>query len=303
VTNVNKVFYIQLPEKMERIQKLTQSLTGAKRGPEKAQVIMDFFQKGGFRYSLKNLPITLHPVEEFIFKYRYGNCEYFASAMAVMLRTIGIPARIVGGYRGGFYHEMGGYYIVPQKNAHVWVEAWFDGPGWVRFDPTPASLDTITGFWRRGLLLQMRLALDILQCCWNASVINFDLQKQFSLFIEVESLFRKPLTVRWPEIRTNLTKIAYGLAGIFLTSISLILIIRWPAPEKRIMKAFQKKMVQRGYNRNPSEGLEEFVSRMKEESLKSKAMQFAGIFEKGFYRDEKITRRDVAVLRRLLKDM
>ena len=96
------------------------------------------------------MPLTTHPVEDFLFKYRYGNCEYFASAMAVMLRMSGIPSRLVGGYRGGYYIEVGKYYLIPEKNAHVWVEAYIDnkmGPGgphadrqlqlWNRFQEKP----------------------------------------------------------------------------------------------------------------------------------------------------------------------
>lgn len=70
------------------------------------------------------------PVARFLFDTRRGHCEYFASAMALLLRSAAIPARVVGGYVGGEWNELGGYLLVRRSRAHTWVEAWIPGKDW-----------------------------------------------------------------------------------------------------------------------------------------------------------------------------
>ena len=82
------------------------------------------------------------PLADFLFERRKGHCEYFASAMAVMLRTLGIPSRLVTGFQGGAYNPVSGWSVVRASDAHSWVEAWIDGRGWITFDPTPAGADS-----------------------------------------------------------------------------------------------------------------------------------------------------------------
>jgi hypothetical protein len=77
------------------------------------------------------------PVLDFLTMSKKGHCEYFASAMALLSRSVGIPARVIGGYRIGQLNPLGGYYIVRERNAHAWVEAWVEEVGWTTFDPTP----------------------------------------------------------------------------------------------------------------------------------------------------------------------
>ncbi|MBW2457558.1 MAG: DUF3488 domain-containing protein, partial [Deltaproteobacteria bacterium] len=79
------------------------------------------------------------PVVQFLLEQRRGHCEYFASAMALLSRSLGIPARVVAGYRVTERNELGDYYIVRERNAHAWVEAWVPGQGWRTFDPTPPT--------------------------------------------------------------------------------------------------------------------------------------------------------------------
>ena len=78
------------------------------------------------------------PIGDFLFRYRSGHCEYFATAMVLMLRSQGIPARFVTGFLGGENNRLG-YYIVRQSNAHAWVEAYLPDSGWTVFDPTPPA--------------------------------------------------------------------------------------------------------------------------------------------------------------------
>jgi hypothetical protein len=90
-----------------------------------------------FRYD-ENPPRSLYPLETFLFKSRVGYCQQFAGAMAMLLRMGGVPARVAAGFTTGSYNSADHDWEVTDLNAHAWVEAWFPGYGWVRFDPTPA---------------------------------------------------------------------------------------------------------------------------------------------------------------------
>ena len=80
------------------------------------------------------------PVADFLFNVKAGHCEYFATAMAVMLRTRGVVARVVNGFLPGEYNEAAGAYTVRQSDAHSWVEVYFpETRSWVTFDPTPSA--------------------------------------------------------------------------------------------------------------------------------------------------------------------
>jgi transglutaminase-like putative cysteine protease len=77
------------------------------------------------------------PVADFLFTARQGHCEYFASAMVLMLRALGVPARLVNGFQTGEYSEAADVFTVRQSDAHSWVEVYFSEQGWVQFEPTP----------------------------------------------------------------------------------------------------------------------------------------------------------------------
>jgi transglutaminase-like putative cysteine protease len=94
-----------------------------------------------FRYSLEPVRPERHEpfLVHFLIHDRRGHCEYFATALAMLARQAGVPARVVGGYRVAEHNPVGGYDIVREQNAHAWVEAWVDGEGWRTFDATPAT--------------------------------------------------------------------------------------------------------------------------------------------------------------------
>lgn len=123
------------------------------------------------------------PVDHFLFESKRGHCEFFSTAMAIMLRKIGIPSRNVTGFVGGTYNRFGRYYAVRQGDAHSWVEAYLDEGinGWVTFDPTPTSgaqpLQDTSGAW-----VYMRDLLEALSQRWNRYVIGYDLKTQVRIF-------------------------------------------------------------------------------------------------------------------------
>src|SRR5256884_2285986 len=116
------------------------------------------------------------PLAHFLFEARAGHCEYFASAMAIMLRTLGIPSREVNGFLPGEYNDLAGDYIVRASDAHSWVEVYFPGDGWQVFDPTPSNLESGKGF-----LTRLGLYIDWLQVTWSDWVIGYDFAHQVAL--------------------------------------------------------------------------------------------------------------------------
>ncbi|MBM3726357.1 MAG: DUF3488 domain-containing protein [Acidobacteria bacterium] len=133
-----------------------------------------------FGYTL-DLPSTpsADPISHFLFERRRGHCEYFASSMAVMLRAISIPSRIVTGFQAGNYNPVSGWHVIRGADAHSWVEAYLPGQGWTAFDPTPASPQG------NGQTLTERAALyiDALEMFWQDWVLNYSLEQQLGLAV------------------------------------------------------------------------------------------------------------------------
>jgi transglutaminase-like putative cysteine protease len=128
-----------------------------------------------------------NPLEDFLFRYHSGQCEYFASSMVLMLRSQGIPARLVTGFLGGEYNPFEGYYIVRGNNAHAWVEAYLPGTGWRIFDPTPPAGRPAAG--AEGATLLAQQAWDFLLFRWDRYVLTFGLYDQLRIFGSLRELW------------------------------------------------------------------------------------------------------------------
>lgn len=149
----------------------------------RVSALQDFFSNQQLHYSADNLPLSAQPVDSFLFESKRGYCEYFASAFALMLRLMDIPSRVVGGYLGGSYNDFGGYYLVTQGQAHVWVEALDDRERWVRVDPSRLAInanESLLANSRRGKADFQQL-LDSLFHVWSNTVLNFDFNRQVAL--------------------------------------------------------------------------------------------------------------------------
>ncbi|HYY55444.1 MAG TPA: transglutaminaseTgpA domain-containing protein [Candidatus Dormibacteraeota bacterium] len=134
--------YLQLPSTVpNRVKALAANITKDKTNAyDKAEEI-ERYLRDKYKYStvVKAPPSGRDPVDYFLFDLKEDFCEYFASSMVVMLRSIGVPARIVEGYTPGAYDEITGRYVVTERNAHAWVEVYFAGFGWIEFEPTPSQ--------------------------------------------------------------------------------------------------------------------------------------------------------------------
>jgi transglutaminase-like putative cysteine protease len=182
---INK--YLQLPAGIERITRLSHNITGRKdKDIDKAKKIEKYLREN-YTYSLSTSrpPEGISPIDDFLFNSKKGYCEHYATSMALMLRTVGIPSRVVTGFLGGEMNKYGRYLIVRQSNAHSWVEALIDGK-WKRFDPTPP-----------GLVEQhsaLALYIDMLRMMWERYVVAFSISDQREIVRAFSIPFRQPLS-------------------------------------------------------------------------------------------------------------
>lgn len=146
-----------------------------------------------YGYSLNLLKHEVQdPLANFLFDRRKGHCEYFASAMTVMLRSIGMPARIVTGFQTGTWNPITELWVIRASDAHSWVEAWIPGYGWSTFDPTPA--DPRSGV--TSIFNQLALYADAAETFWQDWVVSYDMGRQGTLADRMEQGARR-VGLRW----------------------------------------------------------------------------------------------------------
>lgn len=174
--------YLQIPKGFEKIKELAVNITKTAKTDEQKASAIELYLKNNYTYSLETAPPPsgTSPLEDFIFNTKKGYCEHYASSMVLMLRGIGIPARIVNGYYGGEKNEYGDYLIVRQSDAHSWVEAFISGR-WKRYDPTPAVFAAQPGL--------PALFFDSLNLTWSRYVVGFSYFDQREIIRGISSSF------------------------------------------------------------------------------------------------------------------
>ena len=155
---------------------------GATSNYARARAI-EAYLRNNFGYTLELAGETPDPLAHFLFVRKKGHCEFFASSMAIMLRTLGIPARVVNGFRGGELNDITGRYIVRERDAHSWVEVYFPEYGWVMFDPTPASGEVRSS----NPWVRVGLYLDAARDLWREWIVNYDFSHQVHLSNELNT--------------------------------------------------------------------------------------------------------------------
>jgi hypothetical protein len=192
LTNTEWTRYLRLPPIDPRIAPLAREWSGEGSEHEQATRIEHHLQRD-FRYKLDGPARPVRdPLADFLFVRKEGYCEYFASAMAVMLRTIGIPSRVATGFQSGYFNNVSRLNVVRASDAHAWVEAWVDG-AWTTFDPTPYSDAPPPD----SALSHFDMYLDALDNSWREWVLSYDLTHQILMAARLEDTLRH---VRAPHL-------------------------------------------------------------------------------------------------------
>jgi len=186
---------LDLPRVDARIVELARLVTAGMEPAEERAAALAAHLRHGYAYSTKSASDrAADPLADFLFRSRKGHCEYFASAMAVMLRAVGIRARVVTGFQSGVHNPVSGWEVIRASEAHSWVEAWLPGRGWASFDPTPprAARGAPSPWTRLGWYV------DAAETFWDEWVLRYDLSRQLLLAAKMESSGRD-LSTHWMD--------------------------------------------------------------------------------------------------------
>lgn len=240
--------------------------------------LLRWYHDEEFIYTLNPQTLGRNTIDEFLFQTRRGFCSHFAGAFVFLLRSAGIPARLVGGYQGGEGHPLGQYLLIHQYDAHAWAEVWLDGQGWVRFDPTaavapnrieygPQDSTTDDSFLAESplsperlrnlaLFARARLLADYVDYLWFKNVVSYNAQAQNRLFHDL-------LGQVTPQ---RIAALMGGLGAGIVLVLAVSILLRHPSMRKldrtdRLYLRFCQKLQQRGVMRAPGEGPQDFAKR------------------------------------------
>jgi hypothetical protein len=303
--------YLQLPDHLDpRIPELAHRLTTSSTSPYLRAFAIEHYLTTQFGYTLQ-LPSEppADPIADFLFHRRRGHCEYFASSMAILLRTVGIPSRVITGFRGGQFNQVNSTYIIRASDAHSWVEAFIPGAGWMTFDPTPASDALPTNFWTRS-----QLYLDAAREFWREWIVNYDAAHQQALSVAGIQQTRSRVTDfrLWAHhqyqrmlqmarrVRNAAASDPIRLFRIALILLVLALFIALPfairhlrnlrlaaspsASPRSAATIFYLRMTRhltrRGYPRAPTQTPSEFAASIPEPALRETVLRFTSAYER-----------------------
>jgi transglutaminase-like putative cysteine protease len=213
--------YTALPHSLsDRVRKLAHQLVRDGSSTfEKAHTVESYLRKS-FTYDL-NSPAgkSVDPLDDFLFSSRRGHCEFYSTAMVVLLRELKVPARNVTGFIGGSYNRFGHYYAVRQGDAHSWVEVFLPERGWQTFDPTPPA-ESEPRSELSGALAFIRDIIEATGQRWDRYVVGYDLRQQVFLFESISRFSSKHVSPVLAKVKLarNLGIVAVigGVAGYFV---------------------------------------------------------------------------------------
>jgi hypothetical protein len=225
---------------------------GSRNRREKAMMVMQVL-KTQYKYSLTRKPFRGNPIENFLFAQKLGHCEFFASAMVILLRSLKVPARLVVGFRGGRWNDFGKFYAVRQSDAHAWVEVYLPSEGWVRFDPTPAvsrQQNIEVRIQQSGIQSTLTAMIEALRHRWYKWIIKYDMEHQLSALRSIRDAFKKAFKAfSFQRTRNNFTAakrrqvqkrnlqvwMRWGLLVLFLGIVLGLGIWRWRRRKQNIV--------------------------------------------------------------------
>jgi protein-glutamine gamma-glutamyltransferase len=303
--------YLELPRTLDpRIRSLAEQITASSDNRYDKASAIETYLRTHFQYTLQlSRTVPRDPLANFLFERKQGHCEYFASSMAIMLRTLGIPARIVNGFHSGEFNDLTSQYVIRASDAHSWVEAFFPNYGWISFDPTPGVSTSVRAGWNR-----VALYVDAMASFWRDWVINYDAGHQQALAVGAKSgsqqLFSN-LKTWWRQHYELLLKTArrservvdrspwkWAIAGFL---IAMLLIVGanagllWQLLARRRLAAKPEKsprvaasiwyermigMVgRRGWRKSPTQTPEEFIELIDDDAVRDKVAEFTRHYE------------------------
>ena len=290
--------YLQVPDTLDpRVTALARQVAEAgSESTARIESLQAFFRGQRLSYSTRDLPVTTNAAATFLFESRTGYCEHFASSFALVLRLAGVPARLVGGYYGGVYNELGGYTLVTESMAHVWVEAFVAGEGWLRIDPSQYAVNATTTLrdFSRHRIPTWRGMVDSVEHFWSRAVLNFYLEQQIEAFRSAQD------NVRSLRRETDWRQIAVLLLGMTLIAVT---VWWWRRPhltgEQKLVKQLRER-VGRCYVEEwggETLGLEELAAGTGEPAVQ----EFARCYQGVVFRDRSLGARELQDLRQLVR--
>ena len=302
--------FLRLPTLDARVPQLAQQITrSASNDFDKAAAIESYLRtRFGYTLELPRTPVS-DPVANFLFVRKQGHCEYFASSMAVMLRTIGIPSRVVNGFRSDEFNDITGNYIVRAKDAHSWVEAYFPGYGWQMFDPTPSGGSGTPQGWER-----VALYVDAMASFWRDWIVSYDTTHQFilgqaavsgtrGLWEDARTWARDKYASMLQWARRSQDRVEHSPARWAVTAgvIAVILLllgnlarfVRWlyerwlqmhpeRSPELAAAMWYERMsrvVARRGHEKTPAQTPQEFVRKIEDARLREPVSRFTDVYE------------------------
>jgi transglutaminase-like putative cysteine protease len=300
----------ELPPLDRRVAELAEQITAGVDGNFNRAVAVERYLTTNYSYTLElpSVPPS-DPIATFLFDRKRGHCEYFASSMAVLLRSLRIPARIVNGFRTGEFNDLTSQYVVRAANAHSWVEVYFPGYGWVSFDPTPGGIAETHQGWSR-----IALYLDAMASFWREWIVNYDLGHQQRLGREVAQVSRHwvddlrnwsnrhymSLLQRTRRLHGSITSSpGRWSAGATLLTCLLVLLLNvrrlWRSLQARRLTAHPERspamaasiwyermlslLRKNGWSKSEAQTPSEFLNRLPDSTVRRKAEQFTRHYE------------------------
>jgi transglutaminase-like putative cysteine protease len=308
--------YLQLPRLDPRVAPLAEQITASESNNYDKAVALERYLLTHFGYTLQlGRSAQRDPLAYFLFERKQGHCEYFASAMAVMLRTLRIPSRVVNGFRTGEFNDVTSQYLVRASNAHSWVEAYFPGHGWISFDPTPAAPAQVRTGWGRWALYA-----DAMASFWREWVVSYDVSHQYILgqraaqggthWIRRMRRWERQQYDAWLEAGRRAGKaasvapwrwggIATGMAGLLILGAYSARL--WRAIRRRRVAARPERsprvaatiwyervlrmLAKRGWQKLPAQTPAEFVAGLGDEKVQGPLARFAEHYERARFGD------------------
>ena len=259
------------PKTLSYAAQLSQRIKG---NQQRIDAVLQLFRQEQFVYTLEPALLGENSIDDFLFTTRAGFCEHYSSAFVVLMRSMGIPARVITGYQGGAPNSVDGYLEVRQSDAHAWAEVWLTGRGWIRVDPTAAVApervmqNLFSTQPRRGMaglvnlamgnnswLHSMRMQWDAINNSWNLWILNYNQARQmdFMHYLGLSEL-------DWPQL--SLFFFLMALAAMSVVALPLMRNRPQISALDRIYSSLCQRLADKGMAKAAHEGPHAFMQRL-----------------------------------------